>query len=111
MLDFGDIISKCAGAPARRSPTDPRSRAMNIVIYILSGLFILLALALLFTYYRSRHPGTLLMGATYGAAAALALMLMHWWPLVVGFVSAWALRLMGLDPGQNLPPPGQRRPE
>jgi hypothetical protein len=22
-----------------------------------------------------------------------------WWPLVIGFLSAWALRLMGLDPG------------
>lgn len=84
---------------------------MNIVIFVVSGLFIMLALALLFTFYRSRHPGTLLMAITYGASAALALMLMHWWPLVLGFVSAWVLRLMGLDPGQDLPPAGQRRPE
>jgi hypothetical protein len=74
---------------------------MNIVIYVFSGLFIVLALALCIAYYRSRHPGTLLLGATYGLSAGLALMLMQWWPLALGFVSAWALRLMGLDPGMN----------
>lgn len=72
---------------------------MNIVIYVISGLFIVLAFALLFSYYRTRHVGLLLMGLTYGIAAALALMIMTWWPLVIGFLSAWALRLMGLDPG------------
>jgi len=84
---------------------------MNIVIYIFAGLFIVLAAALLFSYYRSRHPGMLLMSATYGFSAALALMLMHWWPLVLGFASAWALRLMGLDPGRDHDPQGDRRPE
>lgn len=74
---------------------------MSIVIYVLSGIYILLALALALTFYRTRHPGTLLLGATYGVSAALALMLMHWWPLALGFVSAWALRLLGLDPGIN----------
>jgi len=72
---------------------------MNIVIYVISGLFILLACALLFSWYRTRHLGLLLMGVTYGLAAALALMIMTWWPLAIGFLSAWALRLMGLDPG------------
>lgn len=72
---------------------------MNLFIYILSGLFILLALALLFAYYRTRQPGLVLMGSTYGGAAVLALMLMHWWPLAAGFGLAWVLRVLGLDPG------------
>ena len=74
---------------------------MNLVIYIVSGLFIVLSLALLFAYYRTRNGGLLLMSLTYGASAGLALTLMHWWPLAAGFVLAWVLRLLGLDPGPN----------
>lgn len=72
---------------------------MNAVIYIFSGLFLLLAGALAFTWWRGRHSGALLLSGTYLFAAALALMLHEWWPLVIGFLSAWALRLMGMDPG------------
>ncbi len=72
---------------------------MDLFIYIMSGLFILLALALLFAYYRTRQPGLVLMSSTYGSAAILALMLTHWWPLAAGFGLAWVLRLLGLDPG------------
>lgn len=72
---------------------------MNVVIYIFSVLFIVLTLALLFAYYRTRQPGLVLIGTTYGSAAVLALMFMEWWPLVAGFALAWVLRLMGLDPG------------
>ncbi|MBI4206382.1 MAG: hypothetical protein HY527_15280 [Betaproteobacteria bacterium] len=71
---------------------------MNVVIYIVSGFFIVLTLALLFAYYRTRHPGLVLISTTYGSAAVLALMLMEWWPLVAGFALAWVLRLMGLEP-------------
>lgn len=81
---------------------------MNIVIYLVSAIFMLLALALLFTWWRGRHPGTLLLAGTYLFAAALALMLHDWWPLVIGFLSAWALRLMGMDPG--LPPGTDKKP-
>lgn len=72
---------------------------MSIVIYIFSALFLLLSAALAFTWWRGRHPGALLLAATYLIAAALALMMHQWWPLVIGFLSAWALRLMGMDPG------------
>lgn len=71
---------------------------MNIVIYIASGLFILLSLALTIAYLRSRHQGLLLMAAAYGTSASLALFKMHWWPLAAGFVLVWAFRLMGFDP-------------
>ena len=77
---------------------------MTIVIYIFSGLFILLSLALLFAYYRARQPGLALMSSVYGTTGILALMLMHWWPLAAGFVLAWVLRLLGLDPGPNPEP-------
>jgi hypothetical protein len=72
---------------------------MRIVIYVVAGIYILLALALFFTYRRSRHPGVLMMGITYGSTAGSALVLMHWAPLLIGFVIVWVLRLMGLDPG------------
>ena len=72
---------------------------MLIITYVFSFLFALLAVALLFTWWRQRHTGALLLAATYAMAAALALMFEAWWPLVIGFLSAWALRLMGLDPG------------
>jgi hypothetical protein len=39
------------------------------------------------------------MASCYGTGSVLSVMLMHWWPLVAGFVVAWMLRMMGLDPG------------
>lgn len=76
---------------------------MDIVIYIVSGLFLLLAAAILFAWYRSRHGGLALLAATYGAAAGLALLYLHWWPLAAGFAMVWVLRLMGLDPVPRAP--------
>lgn len=72
---------------------------MEIVIYVLAAVFAVLAAALVFTWWRNRHPGALLLAMTYLVAAGLSVMLNAWWPLVLGFLSAWALRLMGLDPG------------
>ncbi len=77
----------------------------NLVIYVFSASFILMSLALLFTYRRTQHYGLFVMGLTYGAAAALALVFMHWWPLVVGFVAVWVMKLLGLEP------PAQDKPE
>lgn len=76
-----------------------RASIMTIVIYLFSAVFFLLAAALVFTWWRSRHTGALLLAATYALAAVLALLLHAWWPLVIGLLSAWSLRLMGLDPG------------
>ncbi len=71
---------------------------MQIVIYFFAASFVFMAVALLLTYKRTRHYGVLLLGFTYGAAAGLAVVLTHWWPLVAGFVLVWVLRLLGLDP-------------
>jgi uncharacterized membrane protein len=75
---------------------------MHIVIYVIAGLYILLALALFFAYYRTRHPGTFMMGIAYASTAGSALVLMHWGPLLIGFVIVWVLRLMGLDPSTDI---------
>lgn len=82
---------------------------MNLIIYVFSASFILMALALLFTYQRTRHYGVFLMGLVYGAAAAVALVQMHWWPLIAGFAVVWVLKIMGLDPGQGSAPPPEQR--
>lgn len=72
---------------------------MDIVVYVFSAIFTLLAAALMFTWWRRRHPGALLLAMTYLTAAGLSVLLGEWWPLAIGLLSAWALRLMGLDPG------------
>ena len=71
---------------------------MEIIIYFFAASFVFMAVALMLTYKRTGHYGVFLLGLTYGAAAALALVLTHWWPLVAGFVLVWVLRLLGLDP-------------
>lgn len=71
---------------------------MQIVIYFFAAAFAFMALALMLTYQRTRHYGVFVLGITYGASAALALVLAHWWPLVAGFALVWVLRLLGLDP-------------
>ena len=72
---------------------------MEFIVYILSISFVLMAGALMFAYHRTKHYGMFLMGITYAASAGLAVVLMHWWPLVAGFILVWILKLLGLDPG------------
>ncbi|MBI2296217.1 MAG: hypothetical protein HYU76_09350 [Betaproteobacteria bacterium] len=71
---------------------------MTLVIDIISGLFIVLCVAMLFAYARGGHFGVFLMGLTYGAAAAGALWLNDWWPLAGGFALVWLYRWLGLEP-------------
>ena len=81
---------------------------MVILIYAFSTIFIFLAMVLLFTYHRTRHHGIFLLAVTYGFSAVLALVLLKAWPLLVGFVFAWLLRLMGMEPdSRNDKPPRQ----
>ncbi len=77
---------------------------MNLIIYVFSASFVLMALALLFTYQRTKQYGLFVMALTYGAAAALALVLMHWWPLVAGFAVVWILKLLGFEPRNSADP-------
>ena len=71
---------------------------MEYIVYVFGVCFFFLALALLFAYHRTKHYGLFLIGITYAASAGLAFALMHWWPLAAGFILAWVLRLLGLDP-------------
>ncbi len=80
---------------------------MNIIIYVFSASFILMAAALAFAYHRTRHPGMVIMATTYAVSGGLALLIPHWWPLLAGFALAWALKLMGLDPGTKIQPPDE----
>ena len=82
---------------------------MVYVIYFFAGVFILLSAGMFFAYYRSRHFGMFIMAMTYAASGLLAFGIPHWWPLVTGFVLAWMLRLIGLEP--TLPAPGDGRAE
>jgi len=74
------------------------------MVYSLAAPFILLALALFYAYSRSKQHGLLLLGISYAASAALAIVLADWWPLLVGFVVVWILRAMGMDPGPGAAP-------
>ena len=71
---------------------------MDVIIYIFAAIFIVMAVVLMITYQRRRHYGAFLLGITYAVAAALAVVLTHWWPLVAGFALVWVLRFLGLDP-------------
>lgn len=72
---------------------------MAIVIYILAALSILLAIGGLSAYTQTKHIGLLLSSIVSIGFSILAIVLVHWWPLVVGFGLNWVLRLLGLDPG------------
>jgi hypothetical protein len=71
---------------------------MVYVTYFFAGVFMLLSAGMFFAYYRSRHFGMFIMAMTYAASGLLAFGLPHWWPLVTGFVLAWMLRMLGLEP-------------
>lgn len=74
------------------------TKHMAIAIYIISGLFVLLCVALIFGYRRTQHAGLLLMSLIYGVSAGLALWKMQWWPLALGFALVWVMRLLGMEP-------------
>ena len=72
---------------------------MNIVIYVLAGISIVMAIGGLSAYSQSKHPGLLISSIISLVFSILAIYLVHWWPLVVGFAANWGLRLIGMDPG------------
>ncbi|MEX0732007.1 MAG: hypothetical protein WED00_07760 [Aquisalimonadaceae bacterium] len=78
---------------------------MTLVIYIVSALFILLWATMLGAYFLTRHIGLFLFAFVYGLAGLMALMLTHWWPLLLGLVVAWVMRLAGMEPNTSKSPP------
>jgi hypothetical protein len=69
-----------------------------VLVVVFAAAFILMGCAVLFAYYRTRHPGLLLLGFTYAFSGAFALFVAHWWPLPVGFALVWVYRLLGMEP-------------
>jgi hypothetical protein len=86
--------------PAERSPAVFRkwTSIMQYVIYALACISIVLALGSLQYYKDTKHIGVLLASTISIVSAVLAIWLVHWWPLLVGFGAHWGLRLLGLDP-------------
>ncbi len=79
---------------------------MKLIVYLFSASFLFMTTGLLLTWHRTRHAGVLLLAFTYCAAAVAAIVLTHWWPLVVGFGLVWVWKLLGLDPGRQVPHQG-----
>jgi len=71
---------------------------VQFVLYAFSVLFVGLSFFMLFAFYRTQHVGLLAMSAVYGVSGMAAGYFQVWWPLLAGFVLAWVLRFMGLDP-------------
>ena len=75
---------------------------VHLLVYVLSASFVMMAVAMLLAYRRTGHYGLFMMGMTYGASGGLAVLLMHWWPLVLGYTLVWMLKLLGLDPDKEI---------
>jgi hypothetical protein len=84
---------------------------LQIGTYLVAAAFIMMSIATLLAYRRTGHYGLFMMGMTYGASGGIAIVLVHWWPLVLGYVLVWVLKLLGQDPDKDLgrPPPDQEK--
>jgi len=67
----------------------------------LAGISILLALGGLSAYAKTKHIGLLLSSIVSIGFSVLAIVLVHWWPLIVGFGINIGLRMLGLDPSSR----------
>ena len=70
---------------------------MAIVIYILAGISIMLAIGGLSAYSQTKNIGLLLSSLVSIVFSIAAVVLVHWWPLVVGFLANVGLKVAGLD--------------
>lgn len=74
---------------------------MTIIIYVLAVLSIILAIGGLASYAQTKHIGLLLSSIVSIVFSLVAVYLVKWWPLIVGFGINWFLRSLGLDPGSR----------
>ena len=72
---------------------------MNVIIYLLASISIVLAAGGLSVYAQTKHVGMLLSSTVSITFSVLSIVLVSWWPLIIGFSINWCLRLLGLDPG------------
>ena len=59
---------------------------MDLVLYVLSAVYILLGLGLVAGYWRSKNVGLLMVAVIVGCSVAIALPFMTPWPFLVGGV-------------------------
>jgi hypothetical protein len=71
---------------------------MIYVIYFFASGFAVIAAMMYFAWYRTRHFGLFVLATTYAVSSLLAFSVLHWWPLVTGFVLVWVLKYLGLEP-------------
>jgi hypothetical protein len=74
---------------------------MWVLLTAVQLFFAIVAVLLFAGALQTRHFGMLLGAATYGVSGWYSFELAAWWPLGVGFLGAWILRLVGADPGAD----------
>ena len=79
---------------------------MNFLIYTFAVLFIGLSFFMFAAYSRTRQTGLLIMAVCYGAGGLVGGYMLSGWPLLFGFLAAWAVRILGLDPDTHAPAAG-----
>ena len=72
---------------------------MPFVTYILAGISIVLAIGGLSAYSKTKRIGLLLSSIISIGFSITAIILVHWWPLIVGFAINLALKFLGSNPG------------
>lgn len=70
---------------------------MSYIIYILAGISIILAIGGISAYSQTKQIGLLLSSIVSITFSILAITLLQFWPLILGFIINWLLRLIGLD--------------
>lgn len=68
---------------------------MNIAIYILAGISIVLAIGGLAAWRQAKRTELLLSSIVSIAFSSVAVLLPHWWPLIVGFGVNWLIKATG----------------
>lgn len=75
---------------------------MDYIIYVLAGVSILLGLGGFQSYRDTKYIGLLLSSLVSIGFGFTAIILIQWWPLVVGFLVNCGLRFLGLDPSHRV---------
>ena len=74
---------------------------MSILIYCLASLSIVLAIGGLVSFGQTRHVGLLLSSLISIFFSGLAIHNVEWWPLIVGLITNWGVRIIVGDPGNR----------
>jgi hypothetical protein len=70
-------------------------------LHAVQALFALLGLGLFAAFAGSKQIGLLLAAVAFSGSTIASFQMMAWWPLAVGLAGAFALRLLGFEPGSD----------